>query len=147
MALPRLFRGNLMQCQNFAPTFVDHQVLPNINFNGHGHCLININISILKKVINLHISYILNPWLRNLNADFTLNNYLFGSVQLTKNADSDKYVYSGYGIGFDSRSEFSLTDGSVGKDFIIFGADMRSLWILIIREKIYQFLVKDQHKD
>ena len=31
---------------NFAPTFVDHHVLPDINFNGH--CLIN-NVSIPKK--------------------------------------------------------------------------------------------------
>ena len=43
----------------FAPTFVNHHVLPNINFNGH--CLINNNISILKKLMNLLISYILNP--------------------------------------------------------------------------------------
>ena len=34
-------------------------------------------------------------WLRDLNTDFKLNNYLFGSVELTKNADSDKYKYSG----------------------------------------------------
>ena len=40
---------------------------------------------------------------------------LIGSVKLTKNADLDKYKYSGYGIGFESRSEFSFTDGSVGK--------------------------------
>ena len=52
---------------NFAPTFVDHHVLSDINFNGH--CLINNNISISKKVINIYISYILNPWLRNLNTD------------------------------------------------------------------------------
>ena len=52
------------------------------------------------------MSYILNLQLRNLNAEFTLNNWLFGSVKLTKKADLDKYVYSGYGIGFDSRSEF-----------------------------------------
>ena len=38
---------------NFAPTFVDHHLLPDINFNGH--CLIN-NISSPKKVINLYIS-------------------------------------------------------------------------------------------
>ena len=31
----------------------------------------------------------------------TLENYLFGGVSLTKNADIDKYKYSGYGIGFD----------------------------------------------
>ena len=29
---------------------------------------------------------------------------------LTKNADPDKYKYSSYNIGFDSRSEFSFTD-------------------------------------
>ena len=35
---------------NFSPTFADHQVLPDINFDGH--CLINNNISISTKVIN-----------------------------------------------------------------------------------------------
>ena len=49
------------------------------------------SISILKKVINLYISEILNPWLRNLNTDFTLNNCFFGSVKPTTNADPDKY--------------------------------------------------------
>ena len=29
-------------------------------------------------------------------------------------------------MGFDSRSEFLLSDGSMGKIFIIFGADMNS---------------------
>ena len=47
-------------------------------------------------------------------------------MKLTKNADLDKYKYIGYGIGFDSRSEFSLPDGSYGKNVIIFGADMSS---------------------
>ena len=36
---------------------------------------------------------------------------LFGGVKLAKNADPDKYVYTGYGIGFYSRSEFLFTDG------------------------------------
>ena len=109
---------------NFAPTFVNHHVLPDINFNGH--CLINYNISISKKVISLYISFLLNPWLRILNTDFTLNNCLFGDVKLTKNADLDKYKSSGYGIGFDSCSEFSFTDGSMGKNVIIIRADIRS---------------------
>ena len=109
---------------NFTPTFVDHHVLPDINFDGH--CLINNNISISKKVINLFISYILNPWLRNLNTDFILMTCLFGSVKLTKNADLDTYKYSGYDRGFDSRSEFSFTVGSLVKNVIIFGACMSS---------------------
>ena len=63
---------------NFAPTFVDHHVLPDINYNGH--CLIKNNISVPKKVIDLYISYTLGSQLRNLNTDFTLGNCLFGSV-------------------------------------------------------------------
>ena len=63
---------------NFAPTFVDHLILPVINFNGH--CLIKSNISIPKKVINLYISYTLGSQLKNLNTDFALSNCLFGSV-------------------------------------------------------------------
>ena len=51
---------------------------------------------------------------------------MFGAVKITKNADPDKYVYTCYGIGFDSRSEFSLPDGSMGKNIIIFGVDMSS---------------------
>ena len=72
---------------NFASTFVDHHLLPDINFNGN--CLIN-RISIPKKVINAFISYIISTWLRTLNTDFTLGNSLFGSVKLTKNAGPDK---------------------------------------------------------
>ena len=37
-----------------------------------------------------------------------------------------KYKYSGYGIGFNSCSEFSFTDRSMGQNVIIFGADLSS---------------------
>ena len=88
---------------NFAPTFVEDHLLPEMNFKGL--CLIKSKISIPKKVINLYISYTLGPQLRNLITDFTLGNCLFGSVKLTKNADLDKYKYTSYSIGFDSRSK------------------------------------------
>ena len=51
---------------------------------------------------------------------------MFGSLRLTENAVPDKYKYSSYGIEFDSRSEFSLPDGRMGKNVIIFGVDMSS---------------------
>ena len=35
-------------------------------------------------------------------------------VRLTKNADFDKYHYSGYGIGFDRRPRFSFSGGEFG---------------------------------
>ena len=47
------------------------------------------NVSIPEKVINLYISHTLTPWLKNLNIVFTLDNCLFGSAKLTKNADLD----------------------------------------------------------
>ena len=58
VALLRLIRGNLMECQkkilknitksdrNFVPNYVDHHVLLDVNFNGHR--LIN-NIISLKR--------------------------------------------------------------------------------------------------
>ena len=60
------------------------------------------------------------------NNDPTLKNCLFGAVTLTKNADIDKYGYSGYGIGFDRRSSFSFPGGRFGQNLLIFGVDMSS---------------------
>ena len=40
------------------------------------------------------------------DGDPTIKNCLFGAVTLTKNADIEKYGYSGYGIGFDRRTSF-----------------------------------------
>ena len=68
--------------------------------------------------------------------NFTLAGCLFGGVKLTKNADSDKYSYSGYGIGFDTQIECSLSDDSVGKNSIIFEVDMNSQCTLTIRKKV-----------
>ena len=130
---------------NSSPTFVNRHLLPDINFNGP--CLIKNNISFAKKVIDLCVSYTLGPQLRDLNTDFTLGNFLFGSVKLAKNADLDKYKYTGYGIGFDSRSEFLFTDGSYEKNVIIFGADMNSFVHVDNKGKNILILGEAQHKD
>ena len=50
---------------------------------------------------------------------------MFGAIQLTENADIDKYKYSGYGIGFDRRGTFLVGNG-FGCNVIIFGVDMSS---------------------
>ena len=62
----------------------------------------------------------------SFNEDPTLKNFLFDSVKLTKNADIEKYGYSGYGIGFDRKSSFSFPGGGFGQNVIIFGVDMSS---------------------
>ena len=52
------------------------------------------------KVVNIYIDYETSTNV-NINDYPTLENFLFGAVTLTKNADIDKYKYSGYGVGFD----------------------------------------------
>ena len=63
-----------------------------------------------------------------------LENCLFGSVKLTKNADIDKYGYSGYGIGVDRNTSFSVGN-EIGKNAIICGVDMSSSTKIDKREK------------
>ena len=65
--------------------------------------------------VNLFVLYEVDTWSRDLNADFTLKDCLSVAVKLTKNANQDKYKYSCYNKGLDSRSEFSFTDGSMKK--------------------------------
>ena len=45
---------------------------------------------------------------------------------MRKNADIEKYWYSGYGTGFDRRSSFSFPGGGFGQNVLTFGADMSS---------------------
>ena len=107
-----------------APTWISSYPLADARFNGN--CVTNNKMSIPGKVISLYTSYSLGQCSRDLNTNFTLNYCLFGSAELTKNTDTYKYNYSDYGIGLDSRFDFSLTDSSVDKNVIIFEADMNS---------------------
>ena len=68
-------------------------------------------------------------------------------IKLTKNADLDKYKYSSYSIGFDSRSEFLFTDGKFGRNVIIFGGDMSSSVHVNNKNKNILILDENQQKD
>ena len=94
-----------------------------VKFNGS--CLKQSNkISYThRKVVNIYIVYEINVLNYNYNYP-TLENCLFDAVTLTKNADIDKYGYSGYGIGFDRRGSFSFPGGGYGQNVLIFGVDM-----------------------
>ena len=54
-----------------------------------------------------------------------MTNATFGAVKLTKNANIDKYKYSGYGIRLDGSGYFSIGN-ELGKNVIILGADLSS---------------------
>ena len=64
-------------------------------------------------IVNIYTVYELGASGSNNNGPI-LKNCLFGAVTLTKNADIDKYRYSGYGTGFDRRSSFSFPGGGFG---------------------------------
>ena len=85
-----------------------------------------------KNVVNIFIVYKLDPLASTRYKSFTMQNALFGAMQITKNAtDYDKNNYKGYGICFDERSEFGHTITECGhahttdtRNVLIFGADM-----------------------
>ena len=83
-------------------------------------------------IINIYCVYKLDQIASSRDTSFTIQNALFGAMQITKNAtDSDKNNYEGYDICFHERSQFGHTiteDGipytSNGRNVLIFGVDM-----------------------
>ena len=78
---------------------------------------------IIKKVVN-----IVHKLTGSSSSDTypTVRNSLIGAVTLTKNADNNKFKYSGHGIGFDRHGSFSFPGSGFGSNVIIFGVDMTS---------------------
>ena len=83
-------------------------------------------------VINIYCVYEIETISSSRDTSFTIQNALFGSIQITKNAiDNSKNDYKGYGICFDERSQFGHTiteDGRAhttnGRNVLIFGVEM-----------------------
>ena len=61
---------------------------------------------------------------------------------LTKNADIDRYGYSGYGIGFDRHGIFSFPGTGLGRNVITFEVEMSSSTKIDNRKKDILILVK-----
>ena len=60
-------------------------------------------------VINIYCVYKLYPIASSRDTTFTIQNALFGAMQITKNADTSKSDHKGYGICFDEGGDFSHT--------------------------------------
>ena len=64
----------------------------------------NIDHVVNKNVINIYIVYKLDPIASTRDTSFTIQNALFGAMQITKNAtDNSKNNFKGYGICFDEE--------------------------------------------
>ena len=62
-------------------------------------------------IINIYCVYQIEPISSSRDDTFTIQNALFGAVQITKNADTSKYKYKGYGICCDKGG--SLSKGNI----------------------------------
>ena len=111
--------------------------LPNLKNDGRMHVHLNGNHFQQNKVIipnnnnaiNIYCVYKLDPLASTRDKSFTIQNVLFGAMQITKNAtDNDKNNHKGYGICFDDFGH-SITEGgnahtTDARNVLIFGADM-----------------------
>ena len=92
---------------------VSHNIKRNIN--GQLHVSFNGNYfkqnptTIPNNVINIYVVYKLDPISSTRNTDYTIQNALFGTMKITKNTDSSKNNYTGYGLCFDEGGEFGHT--------------------------------------
>ena len=79
----------------------------------------------LSNIVNVCIFYDLDACPRNPTNSFKFKNCLFGATNIVKNSDKEKYVYSGYGIKFDSAGSWSFGNDFAG-NVVIFGVDNSS---------------------
>ena len=126
-----LCRSKGLSAESFKlPRTSDNSLTPALNYYGTktrvkftGSCSKQPTISYTNgRIVNIYIVYELGASSSH-NNDPTLKTCLF-AVNLTKNADIDKYMYSGYGNGFDRKSGFSFSGGGFGQNVLIFGVDL-----------------------
>ena len=103
--------------------------LPVLKNDGRMHVYLNGNHFQKNKVItpnnnnviNIYCVYQIEPISLARDTTFTVQNALFGAMKITKNADTSKYKYKGYGNCFDEGGLFSIGNINNGRNVIIFG--------------------------
>ena len=103
------------------------------HFQQNNRIITTINKVISIPFVNIYVVYKLDPISSTRNTDYAIQNALFGTLKITKNTDSFKNNYTGYGLCFDEGGEFGRTvkQGNFNrtanaKNVIIFGVDMSS---------------------
>ena len=110
-------------------------VLPELKNDGRMHVSLSGNHFQQNKVIipnnntvvNIYCVYKIDSIASTRDDTFTVQNALFGAVEITKNADTSKYNYKGYGICFDEGGTFSKGNINNGRNVLIFGVHKSSL--------------------
>ena len=96
----------------------NYNILPQLSHYGTkarvkfiGSCLKQDNVTYNDgTIVNIYIVYEMSKNY-NIISYPALENCLFGDVSLTTHVHIDQYKYSGYGIGFNRKGEFSFGNG------------------------------------
>ena len=114
-------------------------ILPSLRNDGRMHVSLSGNHFQQNKVItpnndnvvNVYCVYQLDPIAYTRHDTFTIQNALFGAMEIPKNADTSKYNYKGYSICFDEEVTFGHTirEGNFdhttnARNVLIFAVDM-----------------------
>ena len=104
------------------PQLFNHNNRLNVGFRGN--LLKQTKIAYFHgAVVSIYIVYKLQK--RTVDkADFTVQNALFGAMEITKDVNTSHYKYGGYGISFDDNSSFSFGSSISAKNVIIFGCNV-----------------------
>ena len=80
-------------------------------------------------ITNIYIVYKTSP--KTINSNFVFRNCLFVAIKITNTtiSDTDKWQYFGDGIGFDSTGNCTHPDGVIGRNVIIFEADLSNFTV------------------
>ena len=117
--------NSVQNTKNVAPDIKNINGELYVSFNGN-HFQQNA-IIISDNVINIYCVYQLDPISSTRDTTYTIQNALFGEIKISKNADTSKYNYKGYGICFDEGGTFSKGNINNGRNVIIFGVHKSSL--------------------
>ena len=74
-------------------------------------------------VINMYGVYELQTVTTSRDDTFTIQNALFGAMEITKNADTSKYAYKGYVICFDEGGTFCKGNINNWRNVLVVGVD------------------------
>ena len=77
------------------------------------------------KIVNFYFVYDLDAWPKNPTNNLKFKNCLSGATNVIKNSDKEKWVYSGYGITFDSAGSWNFGN-EFARNTVIFAVDNSS---------------------
>ena len=104
---------------------LDNNGRMNISFSGNYFRQDKVLHPNTSDVLNIYIVYKLDPINFSMNTDYTIQNALFGAIDIVENSsESSRNKYEGYGICFDEDGSFTSGNITNDKNVLIFGADM-----------------------